>query len=823
MKSNRIRRRWLLGMLSYLTITLTILLANTGILAQTSAQTLTQQGFAQFDRGDATSALKLWRSASEAYRKQKNSDGIIGNAVNQSLALQALGQFPQMCQVLAKEGLNISDRLCFRHLQSTSTQSIPDALTTIQLSPVRLLALQHLGTALQLIGDLPNAKLALQTVLNRVEPAGRSAAQLALGNVDRAIFVQLRDRFGRSDALESIGNGVIVLKFQADAVLNAYDQAAQSESIRPKAQINQLSFLSDLNRWLLTQKNNDLPEIRQLNQTVTQRLATLLPVVLKTNFATFSPIDSIYTRLNLANSLIYLTQTGRLKELPTAEQLSNEALTTAQSLSNSRATSYSLGILGRIEQQRGDLARARSRFNQAMGLAQSIRASDAAYEWQQALAEVSKQQGDPKSALAYYRAAIDSLDQIRTDLLPIAPDVQFSFRDQVEPIYRNYMTLLFDQGSTSLPQVIKTYERLRVAELENFLQCGRLPLVSLSERRPNAVVFHVLNLNSKTIGVIAQSPNRPPQYYSANADTVKNAINSLAFNLQSVPINKSELPDEATLKGYSQTLYQQLIAPAERTGLIPPKTPLVFVLDNTLQSIPLSLLHNGQTYLVNQHPVRLSLGSELDTKPSTENKRPTALIAALSQTSPSFSDPRLSRSLTPLNNVGTEVEAIKSTVSSTQLLNQRFTLSRLEDQIQRNSYDIVHIATHGQFSSTPDETFVMAWDQLITAPQLSVLLKSRAGSAIDLLVLSACQTAKGDTRSALGLAGVAVQSGARSTLASLWLIDDAATTMLIKLFYENLRQGHSKSESLQLAQIKMQQTAYANPYFWSSFVLVGDA
>ncbi len=835
MNSTQIWQRWFLGMLVCLVIVASsILCSNTAIVAQSErsakAEDLTQQGFARFNLGDAATALKRWQAASKQYRKQGNLDGTLGNIVNQSLALRSLGQFPRMCQVLT-EGLEISDRFCFKSLQlenpTQNTQALfAKTLSDLQLNPIRLLALEHLGTALQLIGDLPDAKLALQIVLERVEPTQQSATQLALGNVERAIFIQQRDRFSRSDALDVISKGAIALKVQAETVLNWYTQAAQAESTRIKAQVNQLSFLADLNRWLLTQKNNDLPEIQQLSHKVNQQLDTLLPAVLRTDFAPFSPIDGVYARLNIATSLIHLVQDGRFKDLSDASRFTQDALTNAKSFSDPRATSFSLGTMGWIEQQQGNLVGARSYFNQAMGLAQSIRASDAAYQWQQALAEVAQQQGDIKNALAYYHAAIDSLDQVRNNLLPIAADVQLSFREQVEPIYRNYMSLLIAQADPNLLQIINIYERLKIAELENFLRCRRLPLVSLSEHRPTAVVFYLLKLNSKTIGVIVQAPNRLPYYYSANADVVKNEINGLTFNLQNAAQINHALPDEPTLKGYAQSLYQQLITPAEHFGLLQPQIPLVFVLDNALQGIPVSLLHNGQTYLVNRYPIRLSLGSEIVSESTAKHKQLKALIAALSEANPNFVDPHLSsRSLSPLNYVETEVQAVQTAIPNTLLLNQQFTWSRLENQIQRNQYDIIHLATHGQFSSVPDETFVVAWDQLITAPQLSALLKSHVGPPLDLLVLSACQTAKGDTRSMLGIAGVAAQSGARTTLASLWLVDDAATARLVKTFYKNLKQGRSKAESLQLAQINMQNqnSAYSHPYFWAAFVLVGEA
>jgi len=117
----------------------------------------------------------------------------------------------------------------------------------------------------------------------------------------------------------------------------------------------------------------------------------------------------------------------------------------------------------------------------------------------------------------------------------------------------------------------------------------------------------------------------------------------------------------------------------------------------------------------------------------------------------------------------------------------------------------VHLATHGQFSSSAKDTFVLAWDSPINVKQLDDLLRGRElgdRSPIELLVLSACQTAVGDRRATLGLAGMAVRSGARSTLATLWSVDDQSTALLMVKFYQNLTQpGLTKAEALRRAQL----------------------
>lgn len=155
------------------------------------------------------------------------------------------------------------------------------------------------------------------------------------------------------------------------------------------------------------------------------------------------------------------------------------------------------------------------------------------------------------------------------------------------------------------------------------------------------------------------------------------------------------------------------------------------------------------------------------------------------------------------------------------LLDSDFTAEQLEDEVAADDYQIVHISTHGQFSSVPERTFLVAWDRLIDIREMAQIFQG-AGN-IDLLVLSACQSAVGDERSTLGLAGLAVQSGARSAIASLWLVDSTGSSVLMDRFYEGLNQGLNSAEALQQAQVTlMQSTAFNHPFYWAAFVLVGE-
>ncbi len=157
-------------------------------------------------------------------------------------------------------------------------------------------------------------------------------------------------------------------------------------------------------------------------------------------------------------------------------------------------------------------------------------------------------------------------------------------------------------------------------------------------------------------------------------------------------------------------------------------------------------------------------------------------------------------------------------------MNRAFTRDRLQQEMNSEPFPVVHISTHGRFSSDPQQTMILAWDQPLNVNQFSSLLESRqrGHSELELLTLSACETAQGDKRSILGLAGVAYRAGARSTLASLWLVNDKSTVILMENFYQNLKVGMPKAEALRQAQLTLRQNPkYFHPYWWAGFVLVG--
>ena len=176
----------------------------------------------------------------------------------------------------------------------------------------------------------------------------------------------------------------------------------------------------------------------------------------------------------------------------------------------------------------------------------------------------------------------------------------------------------------------------------------------------------------------------------------------------------------------------------------------------------------------------------------------------------------------PLSFVGPELEQVSQILQGPKLQDQTFALANIQSKFSESDYSVVHFATHGLFSSDFRKSFLLAHDDKFTMSRLEQALSGQQG--LDLLVLSACETAAGDDRAALGLAGVAIQAGAESALASLWSISDEGTAELIPIFYENLySEGKSKAESLRQAQLKLlRDPRFDHPVFWAPYILIGN-
>ncbi|WP_244918231.1 CHAT domain-containing protein [Nostoc linckia] len=795
---------------------------------QRQAEVLNHKGQRQLDLGQTAEAFETWQQATKLYEHLKDTEGITGTLINQNVALQAMGLHLRACKIVVR-ALKFDTEICATSLlePANSTKRLLDAeINKLNPIPVHLLGLQNLGNVLRQLGKLSQSELVLRKTLSIAQQLDNfdiSAILLSLNNTGKSLYQQARDKYSWIEEPVFQKETFNFIQKQALKLLNDYQSLINIPTapiaIRLQAQLQRLSLLLDFQKWLMAESNSGNTQLAGIQTQINQQIQPSVNNILE-NAPAFSELptsQSIYSKLNFANSLNQISD-EQLHSV--ALQYAESALQMAKSTKNQRLMSNAFGTLGKLEKQP---ERSLYYLEEAMTLAQSIQAFDIAYEWQHELGLEYYKQGKYDKALKAYSAAINNLTQVRDNLLASNADLQFSFYEKVEPVYREYMRLLLSFSKPDLELVIQMNEQLQIAELENFLGCGKLDLVALSsfQKLPStATIIHIIDIGN-TIEVIVQSPDRSLHHNSVDAKLIKNPINNLLSILQSPRFSSRS---EFDIIRHSQKLYNLLIAPI-KTHLSSSGT-LVFALDTSFQSLPMALLHDGNNYLVNQYNITETLGSKVQPSKSSSKKQLIALIAGLSKESPSFNDKNAPKGLRALPKVAVEVADIKKeTNSSTVLLNEKFTSLQFQKELSKNDFPIVHISTHGQFSSSSDKTVFLAYDKAINILEFDSLLKGRFQSnknAIELLVLSACQTAKGNKRSTLGIAGVAAQAGAESVIASLWLVDEGSTAILMQEFYEQLKNGLSKAEALRQAQLSLSANPqYTDPYFWAGFVLVG--
>ena len=292
----------------------------------------------------------------------------------------------------------------------------------------------------------------------------------------------------------------------------------------------------------------------------------------------------------------------------------------------------------------------------------------------------------------------------------------------------------------------------------------------------------------------------------------------------------------------SQQLYEWIVAPLEPHLEELEIDTLLFSLGAGLRSMPLAALHDGDRFLVENYSLSLVPSFTLLDRSYQQISRERVLAMGASQ----FTD------LPPLPAVPLELELVAGAInqdSGQVFLNERFTQENLHQQRQAGSYDAIHFATHAAFQSgTPSNSYIQFWDdsvQLNEFPNLHL-----HDPPVNLLVLSACQTAVGDRDAELGFSGLAVYSGARSVIASLWSVSDEGTLGLMGSLYHHLGTAPIKAEAIAQAQRDMiagtvrlaegelqmgdrsvpltpelgrlGNVDLSHPYYWSGFTTVGS-
>lgn len=488
---------------------------------------------------------------------------------------------------------------------------------------------------------------------------------------------------------------------------------------------------------------------------------------------------------------------------------------------------------------------------------------------------LARRAGLTDTALAALQRAADHMEKIRSSL-PIAYDDGRSvYGTLIEPLHLELLALLFAESDKAAPTTRSAYlrkareivELSRQAEMQDFLgdRCS------------------VDGLNSVVDGGnAAQWPAGTAALYPILLSTHTELLLETAsgFERQSVAVDGSTLRGEAqafseqlrqgdpNYMAHAQQLYNWLIRPVDKRLAEEQIGTLIIVPNGVLRLVAIGALHDGERYLIEKHALASATGLSMTQLNAPRRRQVRALVAGLSTPGPvvdkidrqalqRIQDPADSpsrqaavqpgnmrriagvrqaggrgtsseslREALALPGVAEEVAAVGATLKGTRLLDARFTVDNFSQEAENGEYRILHIASHGVFGGDAGSSFILAYDDVLSLNGLQSLLRSDnfRKNPLEILGLSACQTAEGNDRAPLGIAGAAIKARARSVLGTLWPVEDTSARLLMERFYTGIsRDGLTKSEALRAAQTSLiHDRRYEHPLYWAPYTLIGN-
>jgi len=508
-----------------------------------------------------------------------------------------------------------------------------------------------------------------------------------------------------------------------------------------------------------------------------------------------------------------------------AREMLGAAATLAAEQHDDRTASYALGYLGELYEQQGRTEEALDLTRRALFAAQAAKAPESLYLWQWQTGRLLRAQGKIEPAIDSYLQSVHELDGLRYALADSYGGAHSSFRESVGPVYFQLVDLLLQASKESaqpekaqelLVTARSTVETLKAVELRDYfkddcvdaLQAKVRPLDAVAQTE--AVIYPII-LPDRLEILVTLPPPVGLVRYAVPVDSKTFIAEVREFR---------ELLEKRTSRQYmlpAQKLYDWIIAPyAPKLAELGVDT-LIFVPDGALRTIPMGALHDGQRFLIERFAIATTPGWTLTDPRPLDRKQLKLLLAGLSESVDGFP---------ALPYVAGEMSSVQETLGGEMMLNGDFRLEPLEKKLTETPFTIVHIASHGEFKSKAGDSFLLTHDGKLTMDRLGrdVGLSKYRDQPLELLTLSACETAAGDDRAALGLAGVAIKAGARSALGTLWPVNDQAASMLVIDFYRSLQDPEtSRAKALQQAQTKMLGDArYQHPGYWGAFLLISS-
>lgn len=506
----------------------------------------------------------------------------------------------------------------------------------------------------------------------------------------------------------------------------------------------------------------------------------------------------------------------------------------AEAAGDLRSASHALGNLGTLYAEEGGRDReAMALTHRALQIAERAQAADLLARWHAQSGRLAWRANQVNAALDAYRRAVQLLEETRPEAGAAYGDADFAFRRWVEPVYLALVDLLLrssgarEAGDGIQPEPAESdLSQARLAEAREVVEAWKAAELRNYFRDGCAAEFRALSRSVEDV-----DPHAAIIYPIALADRLELLVShGSEIARYTLPVERVRLEEEVRrflsllsrrttreYEGPARQLYSWLVSPFEAS--LDPTTidTLVFVPGGALRTVPMAALHDGERFLMERYAVAVTPSLDLMDPVPIEPGESKLLLAGLSKAVQGYP---------ALPNVPDELAAIQRLYGGEILLDDSFQTETLENSLRESRPGVVHIASHAEFSGDPSESFVLTHDGSLSMEDFSSLLRSSRGGQepVELLMLSACETAAGDERAALGLAGMAIRAGARSSMGSLWSVSDQATSALVVGFYEALdTPGTSKARALQKAQeILLADARFRHPYFWAPFLVINN-
>ena len=498
------------------------------------------------------------------------------------------------------------------------------------------------------------------------------------------------------------------------------------------------------------------------------------------------------------------------------------AFDSAEARDDALAFSWAAGHLGELYAGAGRDAEALGLMRRAVFAAQAARADESLYRWSWSAARLMAKTGEREQAIAAYRRAQSSLQVVRADLILELRAARRSWRETVGPLYLELADQLLRRApGESVPQARlvearNVVEQLKAIELEDYFQddcvAGQLARQKdIDAIEPRTAVVYPIVLPDRIEMLVGMAGGIRQVTLPLGAAALTEQAHGFRRMLEKRTTNQ--------FMPFARRLYTALFQPIEAELTAAGIETVVFIPDGPLRGVPVAALNDGQRFLIERYAFATAPGLTL-IEPQALAANKAAIQVMLSGLTESV------QNFPALPFVAEELEDIEKIFPGRgKLLDRDFVVAGFEKTLRSRPYSIVHIASHGEFDSDPKKSFLLAWDGRLSMDNLEQVMKLARfrDDPIELLTLSACRTAAGDDRAALGIAGVAVKAGARSALATLWYVNDQASSLLVADFYRGLREGASKAKALQAAQRAVIGDArFRHPGYWAPFLLVGN-